>query len=168
MDVKKYEKFIYNNSPFILGKKMEISKEDIRYDGETNRIIITTDDGEITLTPQIIREILPTMSEEEKVRDLSMMIHDINREKFTRMKFFIAKMVELRKGIDDAREELKNCMKMTCVKKWQAIIKSYVDEKNTLAEIRRTIGILEKQKPAIRARIAKLGHDPIEETGEEK
>ena len=150
---------------------MEISKENMHYDKETNRLVITTDDEtKIEISPQIIRKFLPVKNEEEKVRDLAMMVHDINREKFARMKFYVIKMKELQVGIEKARKKLESdgCNKMACVKKWQAVIKSYVDEKNTLAEIRRTIGILEKQKPAIRARIAALGYDPTEATGETK
>jgi len=147
---------------------LELSKEDIRYDKKANRVIISIAGEEIILTPQIIREILPVMDEKEKAKDLAMMIHDINREKLARMEFFVTKMKELEKGIQDAREELKKCGKIVCIKKWQAVVKSYVDEKNALAEIRRTIGLLEKDKKPLRTRIARLGFDPKELTGEDQ
>lgn len=150
-------------SLYLLGFRMreEIPKESIKYDKETNRLVITLDDGtEIEVSPKDIRNQLPTLNAEEKVRDLSMMIHDIEREKFTQMKYFITKMKELEKGIEDARGDLAKCQKAVCVKKMQVMIKSFVDSKNALAEIRRTVGLLEKQKKPLRMRIASLGHDP--------
>jgi len=141
----------------------EIPKEDIRYEKETNRVVIKLSDGkEIDISPQTIRDILPTLNKEEKVQDLLMMIHDIEKEELSRMSFFIQKMKDLDKGIDNARVGLSNCQKAVCVKKYSVLIKSYVDSKNALAEIRRAITLLEKMKIPIRIRIAKLGHDPDE------
>lgn len=143
--------------------KEEVPEENIKYDKETNRVIIKiSDEMELEITPQTIRKILPTLNEKEKVKDLFMMIHDIEKEKLTRMSFFVKKMKELEKGIDDARGELKECEKAVCVKKYSVLIKSYVDSKNALAEIRRTITLLEKLKKPLRIRIAQLGHDPDE------
>lgn len=156
------ENFIYDGFLFINVIRMELAKEDITFDKTKNRVIIKVKGEEFEIQPQIVRELLPVLTEEEKVKDLFMMIHDLNREKLTRMNFFIAKMKELEKGVDDARVELKKCGKMTCIKKWQVIIKSYVDSKNTLAEIRRTITLLEKNKKPLLMRIAKLGQDPYD------
>lgn len=147
----------------IIGFNMreEIPKESIKFDKEINRLVVTLDDGtEIEISPKDVRDQLPILDKEEKVRDLFMMIHDIEREKFTRMKYFITKMKELEKGIEDARTALGKCNKAVCVKKMQVMIKSYVDSKNALAEIRRTVGLLEKEKKPLRMRIASLGHDP--------
>ena len=141
----------------------EIPKEDIKYDKETNRVVIKLSSGEeIEISPQTIRDILPILNKEEKVKDLLMMIHDIEKEELTRISFFIKKMKELDKGIHDAREGLTKCEKAVCVKKYSVLIKSFVDSKNALAEIRRIITLLEKMKIPIRIRIAKLGQDPDE------
>lgn len=145
---------------------LEIEKEDITYNKNKNRIIVVVDDGgfkgKIQIAPQVIRDFLPTMDENEKLKDLFMIIHDLEREKLARMRYFIGRMKELEKGIGTARTELEKCDDMTCVKKWQAVIKSYVDAKNALAEIRRTITLLEKNKQPLLMRIAKLGRNPEE------
>lgn len=145
----------------------EIPKEDIQYDEEINRLVISLPSGEeYVISPQVIREFLPTKTGEEKAKDLAMRIHDINKEKLTRMRYFITRMKELEKDLEEVRKGLKECTKPVCVKKYQVMIKSFVDSKNILAEIRRTIGLLEREKAPLRTRIAKLGFDPEELTGE--
>lgn len=130
---------------------------EMRFDKENNRIVIEIDGEEpILISPQAIRDLLPTISEEEKIKDLEMIIHDIDREKLTNMRDYIAKMKELDSEINKVREELTNCEKAICVKKWGEVIKSYIAQKNALAEIRRAIGLLEKDKKELRIRIAKL------------
>jgi hypothetical protein len=136
----------------ILGDKMEI-----RFDKENNRLVLTTDNGEeVFISPQCIRDLLPTMNEEEKIKDLEMILHDIDREKLTKMESYMALMRKLQDGITEAREELKKADSAILIKKWEAVGKSYVDEKNALAEIRRAVGLLEKDRKVIRVRIAKL------------
>lgn len=139
-----------------------ISKDDINFDKETNRITIALENGaEIEISPTDIRDVMPVIDEKEKVKELFMMLHDLEKEKITKSAFFIKKMKELGKGIQDARAELEKCHKIACVKKWTAVVKSYVDEKNALAEIRRSVGLLDKTvKKPLQIRIATLGHDP--------
>lgn len=139
-----------------------IGKNSIKFDNQTNKIVITLPEGnEIEISPSIMREFLPIISEEEKVKELFMMIHDLEKERLTKMTFYTKKMTELEDGIKTARTELEKCEKMMCIKKWQAVIKSYVDEKNTLAEIRRSVGLIDKTlKKPLEVRIAALGHNP--------
>ena len=143
-------------------KRETISKDDITFEKETNRIVITLMSGkEIEIPPIDMREVIPVISEEAKIKELFMMLHDLEKEKITKMTFYINKMVELENGIQDAREELKKCTKIQCIKMWTAIIKSFVDEKNALAEIRRTVGLLDKTvKKPLSVRIAVSGHNP--------
>jgi len=136
----------------ILGDKMEI-----RFDKENNRLVLTTDNGEeVFISPQCIRDLLPTMNEEEKIKDLEMILHDIDKEKLTKMESYMALMRTLQKGITEARDELKAADTALEIKKWEAVGKSFVDEKNALAEIRRAVGLLEKDRKVIRVRIAQL------------
>jgi len=135
---------------------MSIENPEMEYDEKTNRVVIKIDETEVLITPDAIRTILPKKDEKEKVEDLKMVLHDIDMEQLTKMNYYIAKMKELDKGIIDATDELKKAETMVQIKKWQAVVKSYVDRKNALAEIRRAVGLLEKYKKAIKIRIAKL------------
>lgn len=135
---------------------------EMHFDEKKNRIIIETDEGtEVEIPPQKIRDLLPVISEEEKIKELQMVLHHIEMEQLTKMEDYINRMAKIAKDMDEARKDLKKCNDMTCVKKWAAVIKSFVDKKNTLAEIRRSVGLLEKTKKEIRTRIAKLetGHN---------
>lgn len=130
---------------------------EMRFDKENNRLVLTTDGGEeVFISPQCIRDLIPTLTEEEKIKDLEMILHDIDREKLTKMESYMALMRKLQDGITEARESLKKADNALEIKKWEAVGKSYVDEKNALAEIRRAVGLLEKDRKAIRVRIARL------------
>ena len=130
---------------------------EIRFDKENNRLVLTTDKGEeVFISPQCIRDLLPTMNEEEKIKDLEMILHDIDKEKLTKMESYMALMRTLQTGITEAREKLKEADTALEIKKWEAVGKSFVDEKNALAEIRRAVGLLEKDRKVIRVRIAQL------------
>jgi len=147
---------------------MEIDKTDIRYDEKKNRIIISFDDNEIEIPPYYIRDFLPTMKEEEKAKDLAMMIHDINREKLTRMTAFMSKSREIEKAILDTLSALSKCEKIVCIKRNDAIIRLHKQRMIVLAEIRRAVGLLNKEKQELRMRIANLGINPEDITGEEE
>lgn len=134
----------------------EIENPEMRYDEKLNRIVIDLTDFEIYVTPDAIRTILPTKNEKQKVEDLKMVLHDIDMEQLTKMNYYIVKMKELEKGMVDTVGKLEKAETMMEVKKWQAVIKSFVDRKNALAEIRRAVGLLEKYKRSIRIRIAKV------------
>lgn len=129
---------------------------EIRFDKANNRLVLTTDNNEeILISPQCIRDLLPTMSEKEKIEDLEMILHDIEREKLTKMENYIKSMRDIQSKIESAREKLISAPPKD-VKKWDVVIKSYIAEKNALAEIRRAVGLLEKDKKTIRIRIARL------------
>ena len=129
----------------------------ISFEKDLNRIKIITDGGEeILITPQQIRDLLPPKDEAEKLKDLEMILHDIDREELINMLKYIATIKELEDGIREAREELKQCDDMKCIKKWQAVVQSYRDEKTAIAEIRRAVALLEKDRRTIRIRMAKL------------
>jgi len=131
--------------------------EGIIFDKEKNRIIIDMEGiTTIEIPPQDLRDLLPVKTEAEKIDDLKMILHDIHRERLTKLNYYITRMAELAKSMDAGRKELKKCGKMVCVKKWQAVIKSYIDEKNALAEIRRAVGLLWKDEKKLMARIARL------------
>ncbi len=141
----------------------ELQEENFEYNKETNRFIITLENEtkiEVSATT-LIENIIPIVGKEEKIKELCMILHDMDKEVLTKANFYNKKMVELEKGIADARKKLEKADSMLSVKKWTAIVKSYVDSKNALAEIRRTIGLIDKisRKP-IRLRIAALGHNP--------
>jgi len=135
----------------------------VRYERSTNTIIVEENGQKIEVSPQEIRNVLPHLSDEDRIKDLEMIIHDIEREQLSSMFEYVKKMKELQQGIEDSRVELGKCMKKICVDKWKVIIKSYVDEKNTLAEIRRTIGILQRKKKEIEWRKARVSSGLPEE-----
>lgn len=145
-----------------MSRPISIEKDSIKLDKSTNRIIISLPDGpKVEICPMDIREFLPVINEEDKVKELFMMLHELDKEPLTQMTFYTRKMTELEDGIESARKQLSNCETNQCVNKWKVIIKSYVDEKNTLAEIRRSVGLLDKiRRKPLEYRIAALGHDP--------
>jgi len=129
----------------------------ITFDATANRIKIITDSGEeILIAPQQIRDLLPTLNEEEKIKDLEMILHDIDREALTKMEAYIAVVKKIEEDIVDARASLEKCSDMICIRKWQAMIQSFVDQKSILAEIRRAVALLEKDRRTIRIRLAHL------------
>jgi len=129
----------------------------ISFEKDLNRIKIITDNGEeIQITPQQIRDLLPVMNEEEKIKDLEMIFHDIDREALTKMEAYISVVKKIETDIQGARNELEKCTDMICIRKWQAVIQSYVDQKSILAEIRRAVALLEKDRRTLRMRIAEL------------
>jgi len=137
----------------------EVGKDKIRLDKAINRIIITLDSGdEISIMPATLREYLPCLTEDEKVKELFMMIHEIEKEKLIHEQYYVEEIKRLNKGLSDARSQLTSGAKMVEVKRLQVIIKSYVDEKNNLIELRRIVNLLEKQKAPLRTRLAELGH----------
>jgi len=135
---------------------MNIENPEMRYDEKTNRIIINVGENEIQITPDAIRTLLPTKDEKQKLEDLKMVLHDIDKEQLTKMNYYIVAMKKLDEGITTATTKLEGATSMLEVKKWQAVTKTFVDRKNALAEIRRAVGLLEKYKKTIRIRIAKL------------
>lgn len=136
---------------------MSQENPEMEYDIKTNRIIITDSTGnKILVTPDAIRDILPTKNEKEKIDDLKMIFHYIEMEKLTKMNEYIVTIKKLDDGIVQAMKKLETAETLVHVKKWQAMVKSFVDRKNALAEIRRAVGLLEKDKKSIRIRIAKL------------
>ena len=115
----------------ILGIMMEI-----RFDKKTNRIVVDIGlkneagdkDVVIEIAPQDIRDILPVKDEAQKLDDLKMILHDIKRERLTKMETYMRKMAKLADDMGEARDELKECSDMICVKKWTAVVKSFIDE----------------------------------------
>lgn len=129
---------------------------DIRYDKLKNRVIVADGQIEIELYPPEIRNVLPMLTEKEKVEDLEMMMHEIDREKLTKALEYNLKMLNLVDDLEKTRRELENCKTATCIKQWQAIGKIILDKKNCLAEIRRTIGWLGREREKVEFRRAKL------------
>lgn len=106
------------------------------------------------------------LTEEDKVRELATMIHEIEKEQLSKIGTFMEKMIELDKKMEEATKKLEDAEDLAEAKKWDMVIASYVKRKNVLAEVRRSIGLLERKKKPLRVRIAKLGFDPVEATGE--
>jgi len=134
----------------------------MHFDEKKNRVIIKVGGKEIELPPQDIREILPYKDKAQRVKDLRMIIHDIEREELTQIETFIARMVALDKAMDKIEVDIKGCGKLKDVKKHEGRLKALVARKNACAEIRRAVALLEKKKKGLRVRIAKL-----ETSGEE-
>ena len=137
----------------------------LSFDRKKNRLIIIMDNGDkAEIDPFKIMEAMPIKNAKERIKDLLMMIHYIDKEQIMVYAYNIpATVMALNKGIADARTELKNCKDMTCVKQWQAISKTFVDQKNNLKEVRLSIKELNRKKMELRAKIASLGYDPDEE-----
>lgn len=148
-----------------MGRIVEVV--DISFDKKKNCLVVILDNGDkIEIDPIKITENMPKLNIKERVKDLQMMIHYIDRQQLSKISHIFSKVPEFDKGIQDAREKLKDCKKMPCVKKWQAVSKTYVDEKNNLRELRLSINLLGKRKAELRTQIAKLGFDPDEEETE--
>ncbi|GAG61953.1 unnamed protein product, partial [marine sediment metagenome] len=96
----------------------ELQEGNFRYDEKSNRIIIMLKNGEFEVKVTTLREVIPIISEEKKIKELFMILHDIDKEVLTKASSFIKKMVELEKGISDARKELEGAETMIEVKKW--------------------------------------------------
>lgn len=142
---------------------------DISFDKMKNCLVVILDNGDkVEIDPFKITENMPKLNTKERIHDLQMMIHYIDRQQLSKLNHIFSRVPEFDRGIQDARGELKKCKKMPCVKKWQAISKTYVDEKNTLRELRLSINLLGKRKAELRTQIAKLGYDPDEEAASEE
>ena len=145
-----------------MGRLVEVV--DITFDKMKNCLVVILDNGDkVEIDPIRITENMPKLNARERIKDLQMMIHYIDRQQLSKLNHIFSKVPIFDKGIQDAREELKKCKKTPCVKKWQAISKTYVDEKNNLRELRLSINLLGKRKAELRTQIAKLGFDPDEE-----
>lgn len=134
----------------------------MHFDEKKNRIIIEVGGKKIEIPPQDIREILPYKDKAQRVQDLRMIIHDIEREELTQIETFIGRMVELDKAMDKIESDIKGCGNLKDVKKHEGRLKALIARKNACAEIRRAVALLEKKKNALRVRIARL-----ETSGEE-
>lgn len=139
----------------VLGQIVEIV--DLSFDVKKNRLIAIMNNGDkAEIDPLEIMKAMPIKDAKERVKDLEMMIHYIDKEQITKLAYILSNVVILNKGIQNARKELKDCDGMTCVKQWQAISKTFVDEKNNLKEIRLAIKEFNKKKMEIRAIIANI------------
>ena len=138
-----------------LGQIVEVV--DLSFDKKKNRLIAIMNNGDkAEIDPLEIMKAMPIKDAKERIKDLEMMIHYIDKEQITKLAYILSNVVILNKGIEDARTELKNCDGMTCVKQWQAISKTYVDQKNNLKEIRLSIKQFDKKKMELRAIIANI------------
>ena len=146
-----------------MGRIVEVV--DISFDKMKNCLVVILDNGDkVEIDPIKITENMPKLNAKERVEDLQMMIHYIDKQQLSKISHIFSKVPEFDKGIQDVREELKKCKKMPCVKRWQAISKTYVDEKNNLRELRLSINLLGKKKAGLRTEIARIGYEPDEET----
>jgi len=136
----------------------------MHFDEKKNRVIIKIGDKEIEIPPQDIREILPYKDKAQRVKDLRMIIHDIELEELTQIETFIARMVKLDKAMDAIEGDIKGCVggKLKDAKIHEGRLKALMARKNACAEIRRAVALLEKKKKGLRVRIARL-----ETSGEE-
>lgn len=147
-----------------LGRTAKVAS--MSFDTMKSCLVVILDNGDkVEIDPEKITEHMPKLKLEEKIEDLRMMIHYIDRRQLASLNHIFSQVPIFDKGIKDAREKLKMCKKTVCVKKWQAISKTYVDEKNNLREVRLTIGLLSRKKAELRAEIARLGYNPDEQTG---
>ena len=58
--------------------------------------------------PRDLREVLPYKDEGQKIKDLEMVLHDIDMERLTRMEHYIVRMKALEAGVEKARKKSKN------------------------------------------------------------
>lgn len=134
----------------------------MHFDEEKNRIIIEVEGKVIEIVPQEIRDLLPFKDKHERVKDLIMIIHDVEREELTQIETFIKECKKIDKALSNCETNIKGAPTIRDLKKQEALIKLYLARKNALAEVRRAVALLEKKKTALRVRIAKL-----ETSGEE-
>jgi len=145
-----------------MGRKAEVVS--MLFDEMKNCLVIILDNGDkAEIDPYKIMEAMPKKNKKEKIEDLRMMIHFIDRQQLAKLSHIFSQVPIFDAGIENAIKELKDCKKMPCIKKWQAISKAYVDKKNNLKEVRLTIGLLSRKKAELRAEIARLGYNPDEQ-----
>ena len=139
----------------------------IDFDKENKIIKLTDGDTNIGITYDALYPILfEVLNEEQKCRQLAMQIHNIESEQLSKIGFFMSNMIELEKGMQEALKNLEEAENAFQLKKWDLVLSSYTKRKNVLAEVRRSIGLLDRKKKPLRIRIAKLGFDVNEMTGE--
>lgn len=137
---------------------------EVSFDSMKNRLIIILANGDkIEVEPLEVMKVMPKMTDEEKVEDLKMMMHYIDRQDLSQLSEILDKVRQYIDGIASAREELKKCTKLVCVKKWQSVSKTYLDQKNSMKELRLTVKLFDEKKKELRTKIAQLGFDPDEE-----
>lgn len=166
---KKANIYILFCTQYIMFKmSIEIEKDEIQFDEKTNRIVVSVEGKDVRLSPIFLRDLLPTKTDEEKARELAMIVHEIEKEKLLNLKFFVEKVKAIDDEIAKAVEKLaaEDEFKALYIKKWQAVIDGHGKRKIVLAEIRRAINLLEKWKEPLRTKIAALGFDPSELTQE--
>lgn len=134
----------------------------MQFDEKKNRIIVSIDGKEIEIAPQDIRNLLPFKDADERVKDLTMIIHDLEREELTQIETFIHLCKEIDKTIKGLEEGLGKCEDTKCIRKYEAFIKIHLARKSTLTQVRLAIALLDKKKRGLRVRIARL-----ETSGEE-
>lgn len=144
------------------------TKKEVYYNGADETITVTDGNTSVTFTVESIRPIVmeSILDEEGKVKQLAMMVHELEKEQLSKIGNFMNKMIELDKDMESALKNLEQATSAIGIKKWDAILAAYTKRKNVLAEVRRSIGLIEKKKKPLRVRMAKLGFDPKELTGE--
>uniref|UniRef100_A0A6M3XMJ9 Uncharacterized protein n=1 Tax=viral metagenome TaxID=1070528 RepID=A0A6M3XMJ9_9ZZZZ len=92
----------------------------------------------------------------ERIQFLFDKIFELRKEKLMKMEEYINELKQLAQGEANAREEIKKADKMWEVKKWDAVAKSYVSEKNIIREIRFAVKLLMQEEGKLMAELAEL------------
>lgn len=148
----------------IVGEILEVAN--VKFDDIKNRLVIITTAGDkIEIDPISIMKNMPNKNLKERVKKLHMMIHYIDMQQLSQISQVLTKAVKLAEGVQDCRKKMKDCKKVVCIRMWEAISKTYLDEKNILKELRLSVKLLNEKKKEYRTKIAMLGFDPDEKEG---
>jgi hypothetical protein len=86
---------------------------------------------------------------EEQFAELDAKLHAISMFKLGKVAEFIMEIERLSKGVEDARTELIKCDSKE-VKRWQAVISSWIGQKQVFREIRFAIKMKEAEEQKLR------------------
>lgn len=95
-------------------------------------------------------------TEKQRLQYLLDRLFAIKQMKYMKMEEYIRKLEELAGGEAKARKEIEDADKLWKVKKWEAVAKAFVAEKNILREVRYAVKLLEQEEGKIRFLISKL------------
>lgn len=134
---------------------------DVKFNQSENNFVFELSNGEEFILPvsylHKMHEVKgePT-TEKQRLQFLLDKLFEIKQMKYMRMQEYIRKLEELAKGEAGARGNIEKAGKAWEVKKWEAVAKAFVNEKNILREVRYAVKLLEQEEGKIRFLISKL------------
>jgi len=134
----------------------------MRFDLSKNALMVDVGDMgstciEVEIPFSLLKDALPAeMTEEEQIKELQRIIHNIEKEKLLNIQEFVKEVKRLSAGIEGARTKLAKASSKNEITKYRHVVQSWLSQKNIIKELRLIIKTLNDEKKALRTRIAKL------------